>query len=52
LHLANRWPPSGIKRIASARERGGSDAMQVLGIDADTLAGPFERTLKVSLLLQ
>jgi hypothetical protein len=45
LHLANRWPTSDIKRIARARERSGSNAMQILGISQTQCGSSWTTTV-------
>ena len=41
-----------VEHIAGAGQRRRSHAMQILRVDADALARPFERALKIGLLLQ
>jgi hypothetical protein len=52
FHVADRCTAGVVQHIARARQRGGDHTMQILGIHTHALSGPFERTLKIRLLLQ
>ena len=48
--FADGIPPGAVELKAGARQCGGRHALQIVGIDADALSGPFQGASQVILL--